>query len=70
MTIDAAQALHANASGSSHGNAFGVAHASTDAKPNREAIPERSRGLRRFAATPGHAPHTVQTPTGSPRKRP
>jgi hypothetical protein len=38
-----------------HEHAFGVAHASTHAIPNREAIPVDSRGLRRFAATPGHA---------------
>ncbi|MEY3231291.1 MAG: hypothetical protein RL689_1380 [Planctomycetota bacterium] len=51
------------------GHAFGVAHASTDAKPNREAIPVDSRGLRRFAATPGDAMHTTPTPRGSPWER-
>jgi hypothetical protein len=51
-------------------HAFGVAHASTDASPNREAIPERSRGLRRLAATPGDATHTTPPPQGSPRERP
>jgi hypothetical protein len=50
-------------------HAFGVSHASTNARTNREAIPVDSRGLRRFAATPGHAPRTTQTPKGSPRER-
>ena len=70
MTFDAASTLHANASGPSIGNAFGVAHASTDATPNREAILVDSRGLRRLAATPGHATHTTPTPKGSPWERP
>ena len=81
MTFDAASTLHANASGPSHANAFGVervgrfirgvgehafgvAHASTDATPNREAIPERSRGLRRFAATPGDNARERMNPEG------
>jgi hypothetical protein len=47
-------------------HAFGVAHASTHAIPNREAIPVESRGWRRFAATPGHA--TTRTrPRWGPR---
>ncbi len=50
-------------------HAFGVAHALTNARPNREAILVNSRGLRRFAATPGHAPHTTPTPKGSPWER-
>jgi hypothetical protein len=37
------------------GHAFGVALASIKTIFNREAIPGESRGLRRFAATPGHA---------------
>ena len=70
MTFNAAATLHANASGSSIGNAFGVVHASTDATSNREAIFVDSRGLRRFAATPGHAMHTTPPPQGSPWERP
>ena len=69
-TFDAAATLHEMMPGRSRGNAFGVANASTDATPNREAIPERSRGLRRFAATPGDATHATPTPKGSPRERP
>jgi hypothetical protein len=50
-------------------HAFGVALASIKTIFNREAIPVDSRGLRRFAATPGHAPHTTPTPKGSPWER-
>jgi hypothetical protein len=34
--------------------------------PDREAIPERSRGLRRLAATPGCDAHTRMNPNGVP----
>ncbi len=41
-------------------------HAPINAIPNRVAIPERSRGWRRFAATPGHDAKTRMNPDGVP----
>jgi hypothetical protein len=50
-------------------HAFGVALASIKTIFNREAIPVDSRGLRRFAATPGPRDEMTTTLEGSPWER-
>jgi hypothetical protein len=44
----------------------GSRHARIGDSFNREAIPERSRGRRRFAASPGCDAHTRMNPDGVP----